>query len=63
MAAGGAFYALGTASMALAATPLELQLGAGVLVGLGMGGASYVTVLGALGRLVPEERRAWALGK
>jgi hypothetical protein len=49
--------------MALAATPLELQLGAGVLVGLGMGGASYVTVLGALGRLVPEERRAWALGK
>lgn len=60
--AGGIVYALGVASMAFAGTPLELNLGTGVLVGLGMGGASYITVLGALGRLVPESRRSWALG-
>lgn len=62
LAVGALLYGLGVASMAFASTPLELHLGAGVLVGLGMGGASYVTVLGALGRLVPEERRSWALG-
>jgi predicted MFS family arabinose efflux permease len=27
-----------------------------------MGGASYITVLAALGRLVPEQQRSWALG-
>ncbi|MDN3519551.1 MFS transporter [Aquisalimonas lutea] len=62
LAAGGLVYALGIVLMAVGTTPLELHLSAGVLVGLGMGGASYITVLGALGRLVPESRRAWALG-
>ncbi|WP_435105685.1 MFS transporter [Arhodomonas sp. AD133] len=62
LVAGGFVYALGVASMAFASAPLELNLGAGVLVGLGMGGASYITVLGALARLVPESRRSWALG-
>ncbi|MBB3189990.1 MFS transporter [Halomonas cerina] len=62
LAAGGVLYALGVAAMAFSTTPLELHLSAGVLVGLGMGGASYITVLGALGRLVPEPRRSWALG-
>jgi predicted MFS family arabinose efflux permease len=33
-----------------------------VLVGFGMGGASYITVLAALGKAVPPERRSWALG-
>lgn len=62
LAAGGLVYALGVAAMAVATTPAALQLSAGVLVGLGMSGASFTTVLGALGRLVPEERRSWALG-
>lgn len=59
---GGVLYAAGTASMALTTTPLGLHLGTGVLVGLGMSGASFITVLGALGRLVPEQHRSWALG-
>lgn len=62
LAVGGALYGLGVAAMACADSPLGLQLSAGVLVGLGMGGASYVTVLGALGHLVPPARRSWALG-
>jgi len=41
---GGVVYAAGTASMALTATPLGLHLGAGVLVGLGMSGASFIYI-------------------
>jgi MFS family permease len=59
---GGALYAAGVALSAFSTTPLELHLTAGVLVGIGMSGASYITVLGALGQIVPPERRAWALG-
>jgi MFS family permease len=59
---GAALYAAGIAGMALATTPAGLHLTGGVLVGLGMGGASYITVLAALGRLMPESRRSWALG-
>lgn len=62
LAVGGILYAGGTASMALTSTPVGLHLGTGVLVGLGMSGASFITVLGALARLVPENRRSWALG-
>ncbi len=59
---GGIIFTAGVALMTVSTSPLELHLTAGVLVGLGMGGASFVTVIGALGRLVPEERRPWALG-
>jgi MFS family permease len=59
---GAVCYATGLALMAVSASPLTLTLSAGVLVGLGMGGASFVTVLGALGKLVPASHRGWALG-
>lgn len=59
---GAVCYAAGLALMAVSASPLTLTLSAGVLVGLGMGGASFVTVLGALGKLVPASHRGWALG-
>ena len=62
LAGGGILYALGLALMALGTTPGALHLSAGVLVGAGMGGASYITVLAALGKMVPPERRSWALG-
>jgi predicted MFS family arabinose efflux permease len=62
LAGGGALYALGLALMAVSATPGALHLSAGVLVGLGMGGASYITVLAALGTIVPPQDRSWALG-
>lgn len=59
---GAVCYTAGLALMAVSASPLSLTLSAGVLVGLGMGGASFVTVLGALGKLVPASHRGWALG-
>lgn len=62
LAGGGLLYAVGMALTAYSATPLALYATAGVLVGLGMGGASTMTVVAAFGRLVPEEYRSWALG-
>jgi MFS family permease len=62
LAGGGLLYSFGLALMAIGTTPGALHLSAGVLVGFGMGGASYIIVLAALGKLVPPERRSWALG-
>jgi MFS family permease len=62
LAIGGIVYALGVGLMTVSASPISLHLTAGVLVGVGMGGASFVTVIGALGQLVPESARTWTLG-
>lgn len=62
LAIGGLIYGLGTALAAFATDPVTLHLTAGVMVGLGMGGASYVTVLGVFGRIVPDDQRSWVLG-
>ena len=35
---------------------------AGLLVGMGQAGAGQAIAMGAVARLVPEERRTWALG-
>lgn len=59
---GAVLYAAGIAGLTVASTPLAVVLTAGVLVGAGMGGASYITVLAALGRAMPASRRSWALG-
>ena len=44
------------------ATPLALHLTAGVLVGIGLSGGSFTIVIAALGRLMPPDRRSWAMG-
>jgi MFS family permease len=62
LAAGGLLYALGVALMAVASTPLQMTLTAGVLVGLGLAGGSFTIVMAALARRVPPERRSWAMG-
>lgn len=59
---GALLYLLGIAGMVFARDPLMLHATAGVLVGLGMGGASFTTAVAALGRLMPEAHRSWALG-
>ncbi len=41
---------------------MALHLTLGVMTGLGLSGASMFIVLGAFGRLLPPERRAWASG-
>jgi len=62
LAVGGALYALGVALMAVADTPLAMNLTAGVLIGLGLAGGSFTIVMAALVRRVPPERRSWAMG-
>src|SRR3546814_16507229 len=47
--------------MADASTPGMLTLSAGVLVGVGVAGASFAIVLAAFARLMPEDKRSWAL--
>ncbi|KAG0933564.1 hypothetical protein G6F31_016288 [Rhizopus arrhizus] len=59
---GLAFYALGLAGMAYAATAAAFLLTAGVCIGLALSGTAFAVIYGALSRLVPPERRGWALG-
>jgi MFS family permease len=56
------FYALGLGLMAHAATPVALLWSAGICIGVALAGTSFAVVYGALSRLVPPERRSWALG-
>jgi MFS family permease len=62
LAGGGALYVLGTVLMAQSTTGAQLALTAGVLIGLGLAGGSFMIVLAAFARLVPEARRSWAMG-
>jgi predicted MFS family arabinose efflux permease len=55
-------YAAGLWLMAMAGGAGDLNLGAGVLVGLGISGTSFAVVLGAVARHVPPDKRSMALG-
>ena len=59
---GSILYALGLALMSYATTPLMLYLSAGVLIGFGLSGSAFPLVIGALGKLMPEEWRSFAFG-
>jgi MFS family permease len=60
-AVGGAFYAGGLLLMTASGGGDQLVLG-GLLVGLGLSGAGFSVVLGAVGRAAPPEKRSAALG-
>jgi MFS family permease len=62
LAVGGALYAAGLALMARSVTGVDLDLSAGLLIGLGLSATSFAVVLGVVGRSVPPERRSAALG-
>src|SRR6266513_1966391 len=62
MFVGAVLYAGGLLVMHYAATPLSLDLGAGVLIGFGLSGCSFNLVLSAFSKLLPPERRGIALG-
>jgi MFS family permease len=62
MCVGAVLYAGGLLMMRYAATPLSLELGAGVLIGFGLSGCSFNLVLSAFSKLLPPERRGVALG-
>jgi MFS family permease len=62
MVVGALLYAGGLLMMRYAATPLSLDLGAGVLIGFGLSGCSFNVVLSAFSKLLPPERHGLALG-
>jgi len=62
MCVGALLYAGGLFTMRYATTPLSLDLGAGVLIGFGLSGCSFNLVLSAFSKLLPPEKRGFALG-
>jgi MFS family permease len=62
MCVGAVLYAGGLVMMRYAATPLSLDIGAGVMIGFGLSGCSFNLVLSAFSKLLPLERRGLALG-
>ncbi|HEX5080369.1 MAG TPA: MFS transporter [Geminicoccaceae bacterium] len=62
VAAGGFLYALALYLMASAASAFDLNVSAGLLIGLALGGTGFGVVLAAVGRAVPAEARSTALG-
>ncbi|WP_345894687.1 MFS transporter [Methylonatrum kenyense] len=60
--AGGALYALGLALTTLATTAVALNLSLGFLVGAGLSATTFVVVLGAVAKVVPDNRRGFAFG-
>jgi MFS family permease len=59
---GAVLYAAGLVLMAYATTPSVLTLSAGVMIGFGLSGCAFTIVLGAFGKLLPEEWRSVAFG-
>jgi predicted MFS family arabinose efflux permease len=59
---GALLYVAGLALTAVASSAFGLNVSLGVLVGAALAGTTYVTVLGAVGRVVPPERRSLAFG-
>lgn len=60
--AGTLIYALGLWWAGASTTPTEFYISLGVLVGLGLAGPTQVLVLGAVGKVVPNERRSMVFG-
>ena len=62
LALGAALYAVGLYVMAYATTPATLTLSAGFLIGIGLSGCAFTIIVGAFGKLVPENWRSAAFG-
>ena len=59
---GGLMYAAGLALMAHATSAPVLDVSAGILVGFGLSGTSFMVILAAFAKLLPPERRSVAFG-
>ena len=62
IAIGAGVYALGLFGSALSESSVHLTLSLGLLVGLGLSGATQVVVLGAVGKVVPNKNRGIVFG-
>lgn len=59
---GGIGYALGLYVMSLSTTPELFTLGVGLINGMSLSATAFAVVFGAVGRMVPPERRSLAMG-
>jgi MFS family permease len=59
---GGLAYGLGLVAMAYSATPLDLNVTTGLLIGVGLACTGFGVVLGVVARAFPPERRSFAVG-
>jgi MFS family permease len=59
---GGLAYGAGLAAMAYSATPLGLDIAAGLLIGVGLACTGFGVVLGVVARSFPPEKRSLAVG-
>jgi len=62
LSAGAILYAAGIYLMSVSTTPGMLTISAGVLIGFGLSGCAIPSIIGALGKLVPENWRSLAFG-
>ena len=62
LSAGAILYAAGIYLMAQSTSPGMLYISAGVLIGFGLSGCAMPAIIGALGKLVPENWRSLAFG-
>jgi MFS family permease len=62
LGAGAILYAAGLYLMAQSNTPGLLYISGGVLIGFGLSGCAMPAIIGALGKLVPENWRSFAFG-
>jgi predicted MFS family arabinose efflux permease len=60
--ASSLLYAGGVLIMSAAGSRLELDVGTGLLVGLGVAGTNLGVIMGAVARSVPSEKRSQAIG-
>nr|WP_272213729.1 MFS transporter [Marinicella sp. W31]MDC2879679.1 MFS transporter [Marinicella sp. W31] len=59
---GFACYVLGMLICVMGTSPFAQHMGAGVLVGMGVSGTAFGTVLAVVGRAAPAEKRGFYLG-
>jgi MFS family permease len=62
LCAGALMYAAGLALMAHATSAPVLDVSAGVLIGFGLSGCSFMVLLAAFGKLLPRQWRSTAFG-
>jgi len=59
---GSLLYVLGLLGMAWSSTGDGLAASAGLVIGIAQSGVTYSVVFSAMGKLLPPERRSWAMG-
>ncbi|MCB1620014.1 MAG: MFS transporter [Thiothrix sp.] len=59
---GSLLYVAGLYLMSRTGSETELIIGAGILIGLGLSGTTFPVVFSAISRVVPPEKRSWAMG-